>query len=139
MNAVLLDTNVLVYAHAVDLSDPRVLKAKEICTAAADGSGAVSFQNLAEFCSVCLNKTRPPVPMEAVRRAVREMSASYRVFLPTPDTIPLALSAVERHRLSYWDALIWAVAKAEGIGEILSEDFQHGRSVDGVIYRNPFK
>ena len=77
--------------------------------------------------------------MEAVRFAVGEMTAAYRVLLPTPETIPAALSAVERHGMSFWDAMIWAVAKANGVGEILSEDFQHGRSVEGIIYRNPFQ
>ena len=50
-----------------------------------------------------------------------------------------ALTAVEQHRLSFWDALIWATARDADVRVILSEDFQDGREIEGVRFVNPFK
>jgi predicted nucleic acid-binding protein len=49
-----------------------------------------------------------------------------------------ALDAVPRHGLSFWDALIWAAAQENGVPILYTEDFQHGRDVDGVRIVNPF-
>jgi predicted nucleic acid-binding protein len=38
--------------------------------------------------------------------------------------------------MSIWDALIWAVARLNGVATIISED-THGR-IEGVSYLNPF-
>jgi predicted nucleic acid-binding protein len=43
-----------------------------------------------------------------------------------------------RHGLSFWDALIWAAAHENGVPIIYSEDFQHGRELEGVRFINPF-
>jgi predicted nucleic acid-binding protein len=40
--------------------------------------------------------------------------------------------------LSFWDALIWAAAKENGIPVVYTEDFQHGRDIEGVRIINPF-
>jgi len=40
--------------------------------------------------------------------------------------------------LPFWDALLWATAKAAGVSVVLSEDFQDGRELEGVQFRNPF-
>jgi predicted nucleic acid-binding protein len=41
--------------------------------------------------------------------------------------------------LSYWDAAIVAAARLLGCNELLSEDLQDGRSIDGILLRNPFR
>ena len=43
-----------------------------------------------------------------------------------------------RHGLSFWDALIWAAARQNDVGAIYTEDYQHGRDVNGVRFINPF-
>ena len=42
------------------------------------------------------------------------------------------------HRLSFWDALIWAVAKRNRIPYLLTEDAKHGRFLEGVRFLKPF-
>jgi hypothetical protein len=44
-----------------------------------------------------------------------------------------------QHRLSFWDALIWAVAKEHNVTVIDTEDFQEGRDIDGVRHINLFQ
>ena len=49
-----------------------------------------------------------------------------------------AMSAVDEHRVSFWDALLWATARQAGCSAIVSEDMQHGRRLGGVEFVNPF-
>ena len=50
----------------------------------------------------------------------------------------IAMRAVDDHRVAFWDAMIWAVAREAGCRYLLSEDFQHGRTLEGVTFVNPF-
>ena len=52
-------------------------------------------------------------------------------------TLP-ALNAISAHGLSFWDALIWAAAKENGIPVVYTEDSQHGRDIEGVRIVNRF-
>jgi predicted nucleic acid-binding protein len=49
-----------------------------------------------------------------------------------------AMRAVEDHRLSFWDALLWATAKRAGCRMLFSEDLQDGRRLGDVLFVNPF-
>jgi predicted nucleic acid-binding protein len=44
----------------------------------------------------------------------------------------------DRYRLSHWDALIVAAAKAASCRYLLTEDLQAGQELDGVEVVNPF-
>lgn len=44
----------------------------------------------------------------------------------------------ERYPLSFWDALIVAAAEAVGAERLVSEDFQPGLRIEGVLIENPF-
>ena len=57
----------------------------------------------------------------------------------TSKSLVKALQAVNKHTLSFWDAMLWAVAREAGVTLMLSEDFQHDRVLDGVRFCNPFK
>jgi predicted nucleic acid-binding protein len=41
--------------------------------------------------------------------------------------------------MSFWDAMLWAVAKENEVTEIGTEDFQDGRLAEGVRFRNPLR
>lgn len=49
-----------------------------------------------------------------------------------------AMRGTAAYGLAWFDAQIWAVAEVYGLGELLSEDFQHGRHYGGVRAVNPF-
>jgi len=49
-----------------------------------------------------------------------------------------AMDAVENHRFSFWDAMLWATARRIGCVAIFSEDMQDGRRLRGVEFINPF-
>lgn len=132
----LVDTNVLIYA--VDPRDPAkgsralgVLEALE-----ASRCGAVSAQVLGEF---YVNVQRLASPLTAAEAAdlARYYAQFWRVLHLDTATVLRAVGAVTAHHLSYWDALIWATARENGIRFILSEGFQDGLQLEGVLVRNP--
>lgn len=42
------------------------------------------------------------------------------------------------HQLAFYDAQIWAAARLNQIPAVFSEDFQDGRTLEGVQFVNPF-
>lgn len=56
----------------------------------------------------------------------------------TQDTTIRALAGMMTHRLSFWDAMIWATAIENHITTIYTEDMPGSAEIEGIIYRNPF-
>lgn len=80
---------------------------------------------------------KKPLGVTDARQIVEDYRAAWLVFATTPDTVLLAIDGVERHQLSFWDAMIWATAVIGGVPKIYSEDMQHGQSIEGVRVENP--
>jgi len=72
-------------------------------------------------------------------RQVGYFARVFGVLTVTPVAILEALRAVDEYRLSFWDALIWGVARLNDVPLVLTEDLPGGRdAVEGVRYTNPF-
>ena len=56
-----------------------------------------------------------------------------------PASLLKAVKAVRLHRLSFWDAMLWATVREAGVKQLISEDFQNGRELEGVTFVNPFE
>lgn len=54
-------------------------------------------------------------------------------------TVRAALRATAAWQLAWFDALIWAYAETNGVTEIVSEDFEHGRHYGSVRVLDPFR
>jgi predicted nucleic acid-binding protein len=132
-----VDTNVLLYAisSAPDEADKaaaarRILEEEDL---------ALSVQVLQEFYVQATRATR------ADRLSHQQASWLVESWLRFPvqeTTVALMKSAAEtaqRHHVSYWDAAILEAARVLGCRTVLSEDFVHGRSFDGVVVENPFR
>lgn len=138
MAAILIDTNVLVYAH--DRSEPakqaqaiRVLEHLQL-----GGTGRLSAQVLAEFFRAT---TRGAAAMLAPAEASNQVDRFARAWPVLPITAPIVLEAtrgVREHHLAYWDAQVWATARLNQIPVVLSEDFNAGATLEGVRFANPF-
>ena len=132
----LVDTNILIYAQ--DRSEPvkRAAAIELIDRLTSAAEFVVSVQCLNEFSSVGLRRGWSVVE---VRAAVQTWAALADVLPITKTATTQALAVVERHGLAFWDALIWATAREDGTSVIVSEDFQHGRELEGVRFVNPFR
>jgi predicted nucleic acid-binding protein len=76
------------------------------------------------------------------RRARAEIDGfrfAFPVFAAAEDDLDCAMRVVEDHHLSFWDAMLWATARRAGCRLLLSEDFQDGRDLGGVLFFNPFE
>ena len=127
-----LDTNVLIYAVALD--DPRSARAEELLASGA----TISVQILNEFVSVARRKLIMPW------RDVREALAAFRTLCPAPLPVTVelheaAIEIAERYGYGMYDALVVAAALEAGCAFLYSEDFQNGQTIDGrLTIRNPF-
>jgi predicted nucleic acid-binding protein len=139
MSGVLIDTNVLIRAYQTDVEDPRTAKAKDaVEDLARKGIGYVALQNLDEFAALLLKRALPAVEAARVRDALSGIEDVFGVLRPGARTLSSALLGVEKHRLAFWDSMIWAVAHENGIQEVLTADPPR-EEIEGVRYRSPFK
>ena len=96
----------------------------------------LTVQALAEFYYASTRK----------RIANRARASSYsrhliQIFpIVTADTSCLvdAMDATAEHAISFWEAMLWSVARKAGCSAILSEERQDGRRLGGVVVLNPF-
>jgi predicted nucleic acid-binding protein len=135
----MVDTNVLIYA-VVPSAGEKHRRAMDLNQRLIDRDAlAVSAQVLNEFYAVATRAKKANLLThdEAVRY-IRTVAASSVVLSLSLDHTLLAIEAVAQHGFSFWDALIWAAAKANGIPIVYTEDFQHGREIEGVRIINPF-
>jgi predicted nucleic acid-binding protein len=132
---VFLDTNILVYADDADSGAKRERAQQIVEAALSNGNGVLSTQVLQEYFVVATKKLG--VPTESVQKKI-EILSSLAVIAVNVEHI---IEAIKLHRLygfSFWDCLILRCAKAAGCRRLLSEDLQHGRSIEGVTVENPF-
>jgi predicted nucleic acid-binding protein len=102
------------------------------------GVGALSVQILGEFFNATTRRLKPPLPLSDAIEAVSDLCRGWRVLELQFQQVLDAVRAVERYKLSYYDALIWATARHHGIPFLLSEDLNAGQIIEGVRIVNPF-
>jgi predicted nucleic acid-binding protein len=132
---VFVDTNVLIYA--VDSGDPfkqRIAQRwrSELWKRRA---GRISYQVLQEYYASVTRK------WAGARLQVRDDILDLMSWQPvTIDFVLLdvAWKVQDRHKLSFWDALIVAGATAASCKYLLTEDLQNGQRIEGVTVVNPF-
>ena len=137
MAEILVDTNVLVYAH--DLAEAeKQRRALEVLDRLVEvGLGVLSTQTLTEFYVVTTQKISSPLSAEQARAQIEHFVRIWPVLNVTAEVVLEAARSVRDHTFSFWDAQLWAVARLNGIPIVFSEDFQSGVVVEGVQFVNP--
>jgi predicted nucleic acid-binding protein len=130
------DTNILLYAD--DESAPAKQRRSRDLVAEhrRSGTGVVSLQVLQEY---FVNVTRKLHVDPRIARRKVELLAEFDVAAPEVSDILAAIDLHRLHDFSFWDALVLRSAQQAGCSVLLSEDFQHGRTIDGVQVVNPFR
>jgi predicted nucleic acid-binding protein len=138
MAPILVDTNLLVYAH--DRGEPekqqqaiRVLDALE-----ATGDGRLTAQVLGEFFRATTRSHASMLTLEQAQQQVDNFIQTWTVMDTTAMVVQEAVRGVRMHRLSYYDAQVWAAARLNQIAIVFSEDFTDGHTVEGVRFVDPF-
>lgn len=131
----LLDTNLLVYPFDARDETKRA-KSRALLAQLAPGDAAgLPCQALSEFANVGLKKLGLPAPFMA--RQVERYAQLFRVVPLTPALVLEAVRGVGDHRMSYYDAQVWAAAKLNQVPVVLSEDFPSSATVEGVTFLDP--
>ena len=129
------DTNVLIYAD----DKAAVVKQRRALDLVAEhrraASGVVSLQVLQEYFVTITRKLQ--VDARITRRKV-ELLAEFDVVEPQLADVLAAIDLHRLHGFSFWDALVLRSAQQAGCSVLLTEDFQHGRDVEGLRILNPF-
>jgi predicted nucleic acid-binding protein len=131
-----VDTNVFVYAHDRDAGDKHATAIELLARLARSGELTTSAQVVNELASVLHRKLR--LDRAVVAASVATVCAHANVLHLTGELTALALGPGMDAGLSFWDALVWATARANGVSVVHTEDFTHGRIVDGVRFVDPF-
>ena len=131
------DTNILIYAYDVTAKDKHE-RAKEIMLDLWDsGRGVLSTQVLQEFFVMATLKIPSPLAIKAAREIVHDL-LRWEVVVNDGEVIEKAIELHERHRISFWDAMVIEAAARGGAKILLSEDLSSGRTIAGVKIQNPF-
>jgi predicted nucleic acid-binding protein len=123
---VTIDSNIAVYAFGDDDRKARI---------AADVIGRADFisaQVLNEFASVASRKQGRAWP-EIARKVAALRRRIGRIVALDEYAHSDALRIAERYQISFYDALMLAVALSGGARTIYSEDMQHGLVIDDTL------
>ena len=133
---VFVDTNVLLYA--VDEADQQKQGSAQAWREWLwqTRRGRLSFQVLQEFYSNVCNKW--PKAKDAARQEIEDL-LRWKPVSVNGVLLQSAWQLQDRYGFSFWDSLIVAAAKVSACGFLLSEDFQSGQNIDGLLIVNPFR
>lgn len=141
--ASLVDTNILVYRF--DAGDPvKQRRADELLRdGLLDDSLVLAHQCIVEFVAAVTRPRKdlggvPLLTLERARLEAEGLVTQFPVLYPDHDVVLTALRATAMYGLSWFDAHLWAYAETNGVAEIFSEDFEHGRHYGTVRAVNPF-
>ena len=137
----LVDTNVLVYRF-----DPRFPRKQEVATellrrGLVEDQVRIPHQAVVEFVAAVtrpLAGGRSLLTPDEARREAEELLRQFVILYPTETLFRTAIRGWAAYQLGWFDAHLWAYAEEYGLGELVSEDFQHDRLYGAVRVVNPF-
>lgn len=133
---VFVDTNVFLYARDDREPAKQDAAAHWLISLANRGILVVSPQVLGEFLHVTL-RGKLPITADEARQATHEFETYSRGALDL-EMIQMAWSLRQETAFQWWDCAILGAAIRAGCRFLLTEDFQHRRTLRGVTILNPF-
>lgn len=131
-----IDTNILFYS--IDGRDPgKHARARRIVGLADPQRVPILLQTLGELANLVTR--RHPALLPKAERFLQITSVMFTIVPAEFDDMSDALLLHNRHKLPFWDAVLWATARRTGCTTFFTEDLQDGRTIGGVTIRNPFK
>jgi len=134
--SVFVDTNVFLYARDDREPSKQAAAAHWLSVLANRGILVVSPQVIGEFLHVTL-RGKLPITADEARRATLAFEA-YSQGAVDLELIRIAWSLRQETAFQWWDCAILGAAVRAGCRYLLTEDFQHGRTLHGITILNPF-
>jgi predicted nucleic acid-binding protein len=134
---VFFDTNILVYMFDSDAAEKKERACTRFEKESASGRVMLSTQVLQEFYVAVTRKLSVPLEPEAAEEIVRNLSL-LPIIGVNAERVLSAISRSRKMQLSFWDTLIIETALSGGANRLLTEDLQHGQTIEGLLIENPF-
>ncbi len=134
---VIVDTNILVYAHDTDAGEKHASAAHAMADLWESRRGILSTQVLQELYITLTRKVASPVTGNFARRLIRNY-LTWELVLNDGAIILHAGEIGENHKLSFWDGLIVAATHSKNAAIILNDEMNHGQIIEGIRIENPF-
>jgi predicted nucleic acid-binding protein len=139
----LVDTNILIYSFDRRYPVKQRVARELLDEGACHGSLVLAHQTIVEFVAAA---SRPRADLggqsilrpEQARFEAEEFMIQFQIVYPDEAVLRTALRGVSAYGLSWFDAHLWAYAEVNGLGEIYTEDFEHGRYYGSVRAVDPF-
>jgi predicted nucleic acid-binding protein len=135
---VFVDTNVLVYSRDTSEVEKQRRASAWMAHLWTTRNGRISYQVLQEFYVTVTEKLDPGLDRASARQDVQAF-LSWRPVSIDSRILQGAWEVQDRHRLSWWDALIAAAAQVAGCAYLLTEDLQDDLVLGTVRVVNPFR
>lgn len=133
MNAV--DTNVLLYVH--DPRDP-IKQARAAALVQSLPDAALLWQVACEYIAASHKLEPMGFRRQDAWNELRTLQSAWTLILPEWEHLRTAESLLATHSLSFWDALLIAVAAESGVTTLYSEDFGGLPPIGSLTVVNPF-
>ena len=136
----LIDTDVLVYRYDDRFPERQRIADEVLRAGISSGTARIAHQSIVEFVAATTRGRVEERLLDAAdaRREAEALMAQFPIIYPDDGVLRMALRGAATYGLSWFDAHLWAYAEVNGIDELVSEDFQHGRMYGTVTVRNPF-
>jgi len=144
MGEELIDTNILVYSLDRSAPEEKRETARELVSEAfrRESELHVSTQNLEEFAVVTMNKLENPLPADDVKGFIEEIEGSpgFRVLETSSSDVRNAVKSYgELQDADFWDLVIAATMRRNGVEKVVTENTSDFEEVRGVEAENPFR
>lgn len=136
MTKILVDSNILIYAHQRGEKEKHERCAEVVGSLIDSDVMCLSVQNLVEFSRVLSEKAS--VDKDLVRQFVFDLSESSHVIGYDENTVISALMISKQYQIHFFDALLAATMQENGISKILTENLKDFKKVAGIEAENPF-
>jgi len=136
---ILIDTNVLVYGFENSDKFKQEKSMLVIEKSAVENNVFVSVQNMAELARVLTEKVKIKVPANITQMYLLKMGNLFRRIFYDEFTIMNALDISEKYKLHFFDALLVATMKENGIKTIITENDKDFEKIPFIKAVNPFR
>jgi predicted nucleic acid-binding protein len=133
-----VDSNVLVYANRSDRDFKGTTAHRLLIHLLAHNALTLPAQVMGEFYSVAVGKLRDDIGPDVALAQLIDLGRAATVLGYDRHDLVVAAMGSQLHAMSFWDALLWATAKHNGVRLIISEDCHDGRVIEGVRFADPF-
>ena len=134
---IFLDSNIIIYAYDKTAGNKCDIANQILVDLWNIGNGIISTQVLSEFFVNVTRKIRTPLNAIQAKEIVKDL-LKWQVVVNYGNSILNVIDLQIKYKYSFWDSMILQSAISSDAKILLSEDFSHGQTIEGVKIENPF-